>query len=184
MARRHCRPLCRWLVGLLLAVQWLVASHACPPAAGLAAQPASGPQSRLATPAAGPQWQAATPATFTGAAPARHAGLPDCHHAPSPVGDAVPAAADAARFDDAASSAADSAGSALCRTHCSADPQAPTQAAAGDAVPDAGGWWMAIDPAPPRLPVLQPRAPALGARAGAPPPGWPPLFLAHGVLRN
>ncbi len=70
----------------------------------------------------------------------------------------------------------------LCKAHCSADQQAPAQAAPDDALVPSLGWFVvgvhgALDVAAP-----QARTSAV-SRSGAP-PGWPPIYLIHQVLRN
>lgn len=73
-------------------------------------------------------------------------------------------------------------GAALCKAHCSAEQQAAAKAAAGDApAPAPGGFFVALPAVPAILAMAGPQATAV--RAGAP-PGWPPLYLTHGVLRN
>jgi len=79
-------------------------------------------------------------------------------------------------------SAMDPANPALCKAHCDADKQAPAAKAQGD-VPG------------PSLAALIVASPVLHDFAAAPsqvrsevlfggPPGWPPLYLIHQVLRN
>lgn len=71
---------------------------------------------------------------------------------------------------------------ALCMAHCSDAQQLPAQAPGGDLAAYLPGWCIVL-----ALPTLQvvPAAHASWStvRAGAP-PGWPPLYLLHGVLRN
>ncbi len=72
-------------------------------------------------------------------------------------------------------------GAALCKAHCSAEQQAAAKAAPGDApAPLPGGFFIALPTVPAVVAAAGPRATAV--RAGAP-PGWPPLYLTHGVLR-
>ncbi len=70
----------------------------------------------------------------------------------------------------------------LCQAHCVADGQAPSSTAPADLPVHALGWCLVA--AAPAL-VADAGAVALTTpvRAGAP-PGWPPLYLLHRVLRN
>lgn len=77
---------------------------------------------------------------------------------------------------------------ALCQAHCSVDQQAPAKAAPSDLpLPALGGFVLAF-PAVPVVPAGLVDAgasgsPATAVCAGAA-PGWPPLYLTLGVLRN
>ena len=76
----------------------------------------------------------------------------------------------------------DAANPALCKAHCEADQQAPVVKAQGDAPqPIIAGFIVAG-------PVLHDLLPAplhaKGDLLGGEPPGWPPLYLIHQVLRN
>lgn len=70
----------------------------------------------------------------------------------------------------------------LCKAHCGANAQLPGASATADAPVPSLGWclvaaplaWLSADAAEVASGVPQ---------AGAP-PGWPPLFLTHRVLRN
>lgn len=70
----------------------------------------------------------------------------------------------------------------LCLAHCAADGQVPTSPAAADLAAPALGWCLVAAPLPVPT-VVTVAALAAPVRAGAP-PGWPPLYLLHGVLRN
>jgi hypothetical protein len=72
---------------------------------------------------------------------------------------------------------------ALCKAHCSADSQLPAQPdGAGDTAEPSTGWFIVSQQPAPRVAQAEAAWPQL-PRAGAP-PGWPPLFLIHQVLRN
>jgi hypothetical protein len=72
-------------------------------------------------------------------------------------------------------------GAALCKAHCSAEQQAAAKVVPGDApAPAAAGFFVALPAVPLPPTVANPQATAV--RGGAP-PGWPPLYRAHGVLR-
>lgn len=142
--RRH-RGLLGLLVGLFLAVQCLVAAHACEP---------------LRLPAAAGNVAASWAAA-----------------------DALPDALDAAHHGCAAAAGEADDGGALCQAHCQ-----PTDQLGSDAPvvspPAQGAPGLAVMPAPP--PTLPPttalRATTLAPDAAAP-PGWPPLYIVHLVLR-
>jgi hypothetical protein len=166
--RRHRHAVCRWLVGVLLAVQWLVASHACAAgtlhAAQLAGQGAGGAVH-------GPAMPDCHQAMLAGAQAQLETAQDGAPHA-TPYA-AAPAHASGASQDDAA----------LCKAHCTAGQQLPADAPAAHAAPPLCGW--CIVQLPPPLAAAPATAAALApAQGGAPPPGWPPLFIAHGVLRN
>jgi hypothetical protein len=155
LQRRHRQTICRWMVGMLLAMQWLAVSYACPPAV---------PAAHVT------EAQAAQPGI------GRQAEMPDCHHAAA-------AASTTPTSTTPTSSTPDSTDTALCKAHCSAGQQAPAQPPAVDSVPHMAGWCMVMAVAP--APDVPTSARSMGvARDGAPPPGWPPLYIAHGVLRN
>jgi hypothetical protein len=79
-------------------------------------------------------------------------------------------------------SAMDADNPSLCKAHCSADQQAPAQAAPDDAPVPSLGWFIVGVAGP--LDVAVPQAvPPTVPRSGAP-PGWPPIYLIHQVLRN
>lgn len=70
----------------------------------------------------------------------------------------------------------------LCKAHCGADAQLPGIYATPDAPVPSLGWCLvaaSLTWAPAEVAGQVSSAP----RAGAP-PGWPPLFLTHRVLRN
>lgn len=137
MGRSTRQRVSRWMIGVLLLVQWLTSAYACP---------------RLEQPAA--NWH--------DEAVVASAGMADCH------GMTV--------------STMDPAHPALCKAHCDADKQAPAVKAHGD-VPSPLFAWLII-----ANPVLHDVLPApIHARGDilcAGPPGWPPLYLIHQVLRN
>jgi hypothetical protein len=129
----------RWMIGVLLLVQWLTSAYACP-------------QARFEQPASAARADA----------PADPAAMADCH------GMTV--------------SNMDPANPALCKAHCDAGTQAPSAKAQGD-VPG------------PSLVALVVAAPVVHDDEAAPgqarsdilfgaPPGWPPLYVIHQVLRN
>jgi predicted lipoprotein with Yx(FWY)xxD motif len=70
----------------------------------------------------------------------------------------------------------------LCKAHCSADQQAPAQAAPEDAPASSPGWFIVAAAGPLGAAAPQPGPPTV-PRSGAP-PGWPPIYLIHQVLRN
>lgn len=71
---------------------------------------------------------------------------------------------------------------ALCKAHCEADQQAPVVKAQGDAPqPLLAGF---IVTAPVLHAVLAAPLHTHGDVFGGEPPGWPPLYLIHQVLRN
>ncbi len=70
----------------------------------------------------------------------------------------------------------------LCRAHCDPDHQAPSQASAGDA-PAPAPMWFIVEVFDTFDDAGQPAHQQAVARTAAP-PGWPPLYLIHGVLRN
>lgn len=129
------------MVGVLLLVQWLVAAHACMPAAG-----------RLGAPATALAAEAALMAA------------PHCHDAVAGIQEAAPDLG-------------------LCLAHCTSDDQAPTATAAADLATPALGWCLVMSAALPAPPAATVAALAAPVRAGAP-PGWPPIYLRNGVLRN
>lgn len=70
----------------------------------------------------------------------------------------------------------------LCKAHCDADQQAPAQPASHEApAPALAGFFVA--PIVCAADGLAQAGFSAVPRAGAP-PGWPPLYLIHGVLRN
>lgn len=94
----------------------------------------------------------------------------------------VPATAVMAACHGMTTAAMDPALPALCKAHCEADKQAPVAKALAD-VPDAALAWFGV--AGPSLHALA-TAPVRGrgAHRVAGPPGWPPLYLKHRVLRH
>ncbi len=135
--RRNRRTLCTWMVGVLLAVQWLVSAYACSPgvhARGLPAVPDEAPA-------------------------AAHAGCDSGSHEMS-SGDA----------------------GSLCKAHCTANEQLPAQPASDDLPAPTLGWFIVsttLGGAPATSGWTSEATPRCGA-----PPGWPPLYLLHQVLRN
>jgi len=69
---------------------------------------------------------------------------------------------------------------ALCKAQCTDEDQAPLQALGADLPPPVGGGLVAVLLQVPR--VTPGPWPARMALMGEP-PGWPPLYLAYGVLR-
>lgn len=72
---------------------------------------------------------------------------------------------------------------ALCGAHCKNDQSLPAAQADGSLSSPSPGWFVV---APPALPMVWPAATAahgLAPTSGTP-PGWPPLYLQHQVLRN
>jgi hypothetical protein len=76
----------------------------------------------------------------------------------------------------------DPANPALCKAHCDADKQAPVAKAQGD-VPNPALAWFIVASATPHD-VLPPSVEVDGVIVVGRPPGWPPLYLLHRVLRN
>lgn len=74
--------------------------------------------------------------------------------------------------------------SALCKAHCSNDPSLPAAQADGSPPAPNLGWFLVV--AMPALPAAWLPAPAAQGlpTSGGAPPGWPPLYLQHQVLRN
>lgn len=104
----------------------------------------------------------AVPASRTAQPAAVHATMADCH--------------------GMTASDIDADNPALCKAHCSADQQAPAQAAPDDAATPSLGWFFLVEPAAPALPDLRSGGQPV-PRSGAP-PGWPPIYLTQQVLRN
>ncbi len=77
----------------------------------------------------------------------------------------------------------DAADAAWCQAHCSAEQPAPAQPAPSDAPVPALGGFVFLLPAVPVVMTGLPGGPTATACAASP-PGWPPLYLTHGVLRN
>jgi hypothetical protein len=72
---------------------------------------------------------------------------------------------------------------ALCKAHCTEDQSLPAAQADGSLPAPTLGWFIVAQPVLTAwlpLPLAQAAAPA----SGAPPPGWPPLYLSQQVLRN
>lgn len=105
---------------------------------------------------------AGAPGTAPGFVAAVAADLPPCH---------------AAEGDDR-----DGGQPNLCKAHCSADAQLPGASATADAPVPSLGWCLVAAPLA-LLPADVAELASSAPRAGAP-PGWPPLFLTHRVLRN
>ena len=78
--------------------------------------------------------------------------------------------------------AMDPANPSLCKVHCDGDHQAPSHAATDDA-PATAPLWFIVEAIDPLDGAGRPAHQQPMARSGAP-PGWPPLYLIHGVLRN
>ena len=71
----------------------------------------------------------------------------------------------------------------LCKAHCTEDQSLPAAQADGALPAPTLGWFIVAEPvltAWVPLPLVHAAAPA----GGAPPPGWPPLYLSQQVLRN
>jgi hypothetical protein len=99
------------------------------------------------------------------------------------AGSDVAVAAQVARDCHGKTAAAmDAENPALCKAHCDADRQAPSHAAAGDA-PAPAPMWFIVEAFEPFDAAGETAVQQALARSGAP-PGWPPLYLIHGVLRN
>jgi hypothetical protein len=71
---------------------------------------------------------------------------------------------------------------ALCKAHCDADKQAPVVKAQGDVPSPLFAWFIVANPV--RHDVLPAPIHASGDILCGSPPGWPPLYLIHQVLRN
>jgi hypothetical protein len=100
----------------------------------------------------------------------------------NPGGDPASAHAVMADCHGMTPSAMDADNPSLCKAHCSADQQAPAQAAPDEVPVPSLGWFIAGVAGP--LDVAAARAgPPAVPRSGAP-PGWPPIYLIHQVLRN
>jgi len=97
-----------------------------------------------------------------GGSAAAQAGMPDCHATPR--------------------DAMDPANPLLCKAHCDADQQLPAHFALGEASAPALVWF-AVDAGAALASACAPNHRPSVAHAGAP-PGWPPLYLIHEVLRN
>ena len=96
---------------------------------------------------------------------------------------AVQAQAAAPDCHDAAAPGLDVMAAGLCQAHCSSDEQLPAPSPALDLPPASPGWCMVAPAAPaPQEVGTRTSLPPL-AWAGAP-PGWPPIYLIHGALRN
>jgi len=78
--------------------------------------------------------------------------------------------------------AMDPSNPSLCKAHCDPDHQAPSQSIAGD-VPAPVPMWFVVEVLDTFDAAGQPAHQQAIARSAAP-PGWPPLYLIHGVLRN
>jgi hypothetical protein len=105
----------------------------------------------------------------------------DEHAMPEP-GVALTAPAVTADCHGAAPAQMDPANPALCKAHCDADKQAPVVKAQGDVPSAALAWSIVAGPA--LHDVLPAPMHARGEVLCAGPPGWPPLYLIHQVLRN
>ncbi len=72
---------------------------------------------------------------------------------------------------------------ALCKAHCTDEQSLPAAQADGALPAPTLGWFIV---APPVLTawVPAPLAHAAAPAGGAPPPGWPPLYISQQVLRN
>lgn len=101
---------------------------------------------------------------------------------PDPGGDPVSAHAVMADCHGMTPSAMDAGNPSLCKAHCSADPQAPAQSAPDEVPVPSLGWCIVGVAGPFDVAASQPRLPAW-VPSGAP-PGWPPIYLIHQVLRN
>ena len=99
---------------------------------------------------------------------------------PVTVGVALAAAAHA-DCGDADEPAAD--GDALCQAHCHPPGQASADAPAVDLSGITAGWCL-VAAVSADLPGLAPRVAAVTVPRPGAPPGWPPLYLVHQVLRN
>jgi hypothetical protein len=104
----------------------------------------------------------AIPVSAAGAAVIAQPVMPDCHGV-------TPAVMDSER-------------PSLCKAHCDADQQVPAQWSPDDAPAPSSGWF--IVPAPGLLDLTGAQPGQMAASRSRAPPGWPPLYLIHGVLRN
>lgn len=72
---------------------------------------------------------------------------------------------------------------AQCKAHCTEDQRLPAAQADASLPTPTPGWFIVAPPALSAwvpMVLVQATAPA----GGAPPPGWPPLYLSRQVLRN
>ncbi|MDP2004780.1 MAG: hypothetical protein Q8K45_03825 [Rubrivivax sp.] len=71
---------------------------------------------------------------------------------------------------------------AVCKAQCTGEEQAPTQPVLGDNLARLAGWCIVVT-----VPVLRVDAdprPSFDAGPASSPPGWPPIYIVHGALRN
>jgi len=97
-------------------------------------------------------------------------------------GEALVAPAVTADCHGVTASEMDPANPALCKAHCDSDKQAPIVKAQGDVPSPLLAWFIVVNPVP--HDVLPAPIHARGDILCAGPPGWPPLYLIHQVLRN
>lgn len=100
----------------------------------------------------------------------------------APAGESVASHAPMADCHGMTPAVMDPVNPSLCKAHCEADRQAPAHWTPDEA-PAAGPGWFIV--------AAVGRLEGAGSQAGHPevprsgaPPGWPPLYLIHQVLRN
>lgn len=71
---------------------------------------------------------------------------------------------------------------AVCKAQCTGEEQAPSQTLAGDNLARVAGWCLVVS-APMLLTDAAVR-PCFDAGPACAPPGWPPIYIVTGVLRN
>lgn len=71
---------------------------------------------------------------------------------------------------------------AVCKAQCSGDEQVASQPGAGDNLARLSGWCLVVSMPPPLPDAATP--PGFGPGPTGAPPGWPPIYIVNGVLRN